>query len=293
MNRKFTPKFETTLATKLRAVRGNLKTQRDTLDFPVLPSPMSWKKDGEDHINIWHHGSTIVGAAMSHYSPLGINHPQYAHFACVDGFWQWVVSRENDDRLRVLTGNPLRSLAKKMTHRRIPNLRMVIMAACWLKVQQHNDLAKAIKTSTLPFDCYYHEAKNKQLRIRPYYANWYTFGFEEIRKALKERREPDFEKLREVGHAGDDIYGPLNQILYPPTPETDEDDDISEAVESSDGEPAADLQDDVMYVGNELDDVLQEQPDTEESEEVPAQTEGQAAATPGTVLSVAASVELS
>ena len=241
MTQKYIPKFESTLAAKLRGVRKEIKTKTEikdpNLDLPALPSAMSRGQDGHGHINIWQFGETTLGVAMSHYSRLAINHPNYGKFASVDGFWQWVISCENDDHLRTATGKLLRTLARKITHRRIPNLRMIIMEACWFKVQQHSDLAKAIKTSTLPFDCYYHEAKNKQLRIRPYYAIWMIYGFEEIRKALNEKREPSFEKLRESGEHYSDIYAPVNAIIFPPQSDDIEIDKDDTNVEESINQP--------------------------------------------------------
>jgi hypothetical protein len=214
MSRQFTPKFESALASKLRPIKSTFKKDRVNIDLPVLPSPMKLGKDGDDHINIYQNSETVLGQALSQSANLGIDHPHFGHFSSLEGFWQWIATQEHDDRLRSLNGHSLRMLAKKLTKCHVPNLQMIVMDACWLKVNRHTELRASLTKSTLPFDCYYFSRENQHLRMRPYYATWMVYGFEEIRKALKEKRDPNFEALREVGEPGTDMYEPFMKMLY-------------------------------------------------------------------------------
>lgn len=214
---KLTPRLETALSAKLKPLRGNIATKNSSgqREFVPLPSPLSWKKDGMDHINIWRMAETPLGQALSQYSPIEFTHPIFGEFSTVEGFWQWIISRENDDRLRNLVGTPLKILSRKLNHRHVPNLRMIVMHACYLKAMQHPEISGLMKEIDLPFDCYYYTKNAPKLRTRPYYAVWMINGYEEIRKAIREGREPSFENMREVGEVGDDMYKPILDILMP------------------------------------------------------------------------------
>lgn len=217
MNRNFTPR---TVKGPMQEKMGSIKKQlgHGRSGMAILPSPMSLKTDGEDHINIWDRSKIDLGKSLSHYSNIGFRHSIFDHFSTMEGFWYWLSCTEHDDRLRSRVGTPLRELSSHMTKMTVPNFQCIIMAANWEKINQHEKLARLVKESELPFDCYYVQRKNPQLRIRPPYAHWLIPGFEEIRKALKENREPNFEFLREKGKPGDDFHEPFNKILFANVP---------------------------------------------------------------------------
>lgn len=240
MARQFTPKFESALAAKLRPLAGKLRSKSHTL--PALPSVMEIGVDGESHINIWNWSKITLGAAMSQFSPLDFSHPTFKNFASVESYWAWLVSANHDDRLRSLIGRELFALNKTLKKTHVPNLHAMVLHACWLKTKKHHELGKLLKESDLPFDCYYVQRDGARLRIRPPYAIWTVHGWEEIRRAIKENREPDFEFLREVGEKGDDFHAPFIKKLGLSDPPIVETDDQSEEV-SEEPNPSVDSTD--------------------------------------------------
>lgn len=155
------------------------------------PSPMKWIADGVDHINIWESAVTELGQVLSHNSQIEFTHHIFGKFSSMEAFWHYIQSEERDDRIRSMAGRSLKNFAKKLNTQRITNFRAIIMDSNWEKIKQHKLLLNAVKESELPFDCYFVDGKSG-LRTRPAFFNWLNMGFEEIRKAIKENREPDF-----------------------------------------------------------------------------------------------------
>lgn len=165
----------------------------------ILKSIFSIGEDGVNHINMSDEGQTELGRMLAHTSRLPFTHSHYGHFNTMNNFWYYIRSVERDDRLRSFYGKRLKTFLKtNTTHCRIPNFRVIIMDANWQRVQQHPLLATALKDSGLPLDCWYRYRRENGLRLRPNFAFWLIAGFEEIRKALKENREPDFDFLRDT-----------------------------------------------------------------------------------------------
>lgn len=196
--------FNNSMASKLSALTGRQVPRRtntrDGIKDPA-PSPAKWVGDGIDHINIWERGVTELGVALSHSSPLPFTHSIFGKFSCMESFWHYIQSEERDDRLRTMTSKTLRPFAHKLTPTRAVNFRAIIMDSNWQRVKQYGALADAIKESELPFDCYT-EDRRTGLRQRPTFFKWFIRGFEEIRKALKEGRDPNFSFLLDKGNSG-------------------------------------------------------------------------------------------
>lgn len=164
-----------------------------------LPALFNIGEDGSQHINMSEEGLTELGRLLSHDSRLKFVHGRYGQFNTMTNFWYYIRSVERDDRLRSFYGKRLKMFVRESTnHCRIPNFRVIIMDANWQRVQQHTNLAEALKLSSLPLDCWYHYKRGNGIRMRPNFAFWLIAGFEEIRKALKECREPDFNFLRDT-----------------------------------------------------------------------------------------------
>lgn len=188
---------------QLRALRGQVpKARRDDIKDPS-PSPMLWKGDGEDHINIYDHGATELGAILVHNSNLTFVHNIFGKFSNMEAFWHYIQSEERDDRIRTMVGQVLKNFARKLTTTRVTNFRAIIMDANYQRIKQYEPVVAAMKDSTLPFDCYYVN-ETTGLRTRPVFFPWLVLGFEEIRRALKENREPDFSVL--LDRKGSGIY---------------------------------------------------------------------------------------
>lgn len=175
------------------------------------PTPMLWTEDGVDHINIWEEGATDLGQVMSHSSPIELNHSLFGRFSNMQAFWNYIQSVERDDRIRALTGRNLRQFSQKLTPAKVVNFRAIIMDSNYQRAKQYPLIVKELVESSLPFDCYYLHRTSK-VRIRPNFFLWLNRGWEEIRKALKEDREPDFSFL--LDKPGTQIY----QFVTPEEP---------------------------------------------------------------------------
>lgn len=177
-------------------------TSSQTWNFDInfnLPAIFTIGEDGVSHINMSDDGKTDLGRKLAHTSRLPFVHSRYGQFSSMSNFWYYIRSVERDDRLRSFVGKRLKLFVQSSTtHCRVPNFRLIIMDANWQRIQQHPTLGEALKASTLPLDCWYHYQRENGIRMRPNFAFWLIAGFEEIRKALKENREPDFAFLRDT-----------------------------------------------------------------------------------------------
>lgn len=187
---KYTPSLETALGQKLRDYRSTMNTPKTHND--PRPSPMNWQGDGIDHINIWGQAQTDLGKLLAHGAKVSFKHRIFGRFSCLESFWHWVRSDEHDDRIRTMTGKSLQEFVTKLTRQNVVNFRAIIMDANYQKVKQYPEIQQAMVESTLPFDCYYVYKRETTIPIRTNFASWVIDGFEEIRTALKEQREPNF-----------------------------------------------------------------------------------------------------
>lgn len=187
---------------KLAAVQQVMRQGNRTGGFMEPErSPMLWIADGVDHININITASTELGQVLTHSSPVPFVHSIFGRFVNMEAFWHYIQSEERDDRICNMVGHTLTMFSKKLTHKLVTNFRAIIVDSNWQRIKQHPVIAEEMKNSTLPFDCWY-IARDTGMRKRPIYFKWLISGFEEIRKALKEGREPDFDYLKEIPGTG-------------------------------------------------------------------------------------------
>ena len=182
----------------------NTSNAKNTNKMPpskVMASPMDIGEDGVTHINIWDHGKTEIGKLLSHSSELSFKHDVFFNFRTMDCFWHYIRSQERDDHIRDMSPRALKEFSKKLTPVRVVNFRAIIMDANYQKVMQYPVLVSAMMESTVPFECYYTHL-NSDVRIRPPFASWIMRGFEEIRKAIKFNREPDWGFITDNRHIG-------------------------------------------------------------------------------------------
>jgi hypothetical protein len=106
-----------------------------------------------------------------------------------------------------MTGKSLQDFVTMLTRQNVVNFRAIIMDANYQKVKQYPEIQQAMVESVLPFDCYYVYKRETSIPIRTNFASWVIDGFEEIRKALKEQREPNFSALKDTDD--DNMYTPL------------------------------------------------------------------------------------
>ena len=171
----------------------NFKTQ----DKSNLPGLDTIGTDGVNHINIWEKASTDLGVALSHMSDLPFTHETYGKFRSIEGFWHYIRSVSRDDRTRMMAGYKAKKFGDGLQSQRVDDFKAIIMDANYQKIKQYPPLIDELRKSTLAFDFYYLYNNDVNIRIRPASAFWLIDGFEEVRKAIKENREPDFTFLKD------------------------------------------------------------------------------------------------
>lgn len=168
-----------------------------TEDKSALPPVEQVGIDGVDHINIWEKGSTELGVALSHMADLPFTHETYGKFRSIEGFWHYIRSVTRDDRTRMMAGYKAKKFGDTLESQRIDDFKAIIVDANWQKIKQYPPIIEEIKNSTLPFDIYYLFNNDENVRIRPASAFWLLDGFNVIRQAIKENKEPDFTFLKD------------------------------------------------------------------------------------------------
>lgn len=226
MSKHYTPSLENKLQSELRRNGGNLPGmqsrynkqgpyykkpyEQKVYEKLKLPSVMELGQDGKTHINTGDQAKTHLGRMLSQSHRLPFNHSLLGDFQCINGFWSYLTSKVRNDRVRHLSGSDLRNFNRDTESRRVDNFVFILLGAQWEKINAHPKLKAALRDSTLPLDCYYITKKESfDLLVRPRHADWMIWGFEEIRKALKEDREPNFRPVM------DDPDKSIFQCIFP------------------------------------------------------------------------------
>lgn len=187
------------------AMRNALNTIRNKVRTftpeEAFPSVNKWQEDGVDHINIGYNVKTELGNLLSLDSPLKLKHSIFGHFETVENFRLYIQTEEKDDRLRYARVVDARKMAKAYKYKRPINLHAMVMDSVYSRIKAYPRVAELIVQSELPFENYYIHPKSG-IRIRPRSFSWLIPGFEEIRVALKEGREPNFDFLKDRKDAG-------------------------------------------------------------------------------------------
>ena len=178
-------------ADKIRLVTGRNYFNPKKVEF-YLPPTDTIGKDGEGHIRVDRIGETELGKLLSLDSPFQFKHYVYGNFVNVRSFWAYITSQTADDRLRVLRGIELNIESRKHGKVRVSNFKVLIADAVWQYVTSQPVLVKMILESTLPFDSYACHGRKDGIKIRRNESFWYCAILEEVRRALKEERAPDF-----------------------------------------------------------------------------------------------------
>lgn len=155
--------------------------------------------DGEDHINIWTKGKTVLGKKLSHFHHSPFIHPYYGSFQCVEGFWYYASTGFQHEQLRQLVGFKAKQEGRQLDQVWYKDFVEDVLSANWQKIMQSNDLCSMIIESELPFLHYYAYSGNPDSEtpgpvkiIRPRDSVWLVPGFEDIRRCLKEGKVPEF-----------------------------------------------------------------------------------------------------
>jgi hypothetical protein len=185
-------KSKQTFSEQLAGLSDQLPVKRNKT---YVPSLNNIGVDGVDHINIYQHGETTLGQALDRLADLPFKHNLYGKFKSIEGFWHYMRSHNRDDTFRVLSGYKARQAGGNIQEQFVENFKFIIADANWQKINAYPALKEEIKTLTLAFDAYYIHNAAQKVWIRPTNSIWLVPCFHEIRMALQENREPDFQFL--------------------------------------------------------------------------------------------------
>lgn len=200
----------------------NLRDQLGPVKQAVLKTnvpanPGSWLKDAVDHINISRYSESPVGRALNLDNVRHWNHPVLGPFRSLNTLWFFLKAKYKTDAIRSLSGHELKNFVAKRCGGqvgRVPNFRAIILHSAYLRLKACPDILAEFVKSTLPFDCY--RTMESGVRVRFEHSMWFAGGHEEIRAALKENREPNFNHLIDsVGELYDGVLKELAPVADP------------------------------------------------------------------------------
>jgi len=183
--------------------RDNRRFNNEPEYMKPFKDVMSLLGDGVDHINVWTGAETDLGMVLDHAGPLPLNHHVFGFFDNMTSFWFYLQSVERDDRIRRMTPQAAFKFSKKLTFQKVLNFKAIIADSNWQRIKSKPILMNLLKKSTLPFDAYMVNPETG-FRTRPAFFGWLVWSFEEIRRAVKEDREPNFNEI--MDRKDSDIY---------------------------------------------------------------------------------------
>lgn len=206
---------------QLKAVKPAVKVAVNNIGN--LPdSANHWVKDGVDHINIARQAMTSLGKTLNLDYVRNWEHSVLGPFRSLNSLWYFLRAANRSDTIRTLSGGELRRFVDSRCGGfggHLPNFRIMILDSMYKRIQACSEISAEMIRTVLPFDSY--RENESGIRIRFEHTPWIVAGYEEIRSALKEMREPDFTSI--AGRIdGDlaDIYKPiLKQLVHEHSPE--------------------------------------------------------------------------
>lgn len=191
------------------------KVKKAVLKIRTVHNPGMWKKEGEDHINISKNSETKLGRLLSLDNVRHWEHSLLGPFRSLNSLWFFLKAVHKSDEIRTITGFDLKNFVNRRCGGqvgRIPHFQAVILESAYQRVLYCPDIAAAILESDLPFDCY-RVVPASGVCVRFEHSTWLTRGYEEIREALKENREPNFNSFRDQEAGG--IYDAVLKMVSP------------------------------------------------------------------------------
>jgi hypothetical protein len=158
--------------------------------------------DGVGHINICNKGKTEIGRLLSLENEQKFVHPILGPFKSLTNYWAYLKSKSHNSALRYMRPEICMSTLKnnKDIKDNVENFKALIVRGCYYKIISNNQLKEMVIESTLPFQMYYTKVEKEmnngkeikyEVKVPHKYSYWLINGYEEIRSALKENREPD------------------------------------------------------------------------------------------------------
>lgn len=124
------------------------------------------ENDGIDHINAYSKARTPLGRKLTNYAHTPFEHPLFGHFESMEGFWFWLASGKQYNRLRKLHGFAAHELGRvclqDLTDTEYADDRFYehIEIATKAKFRQNIELLEGlVNTGDLPIVHYYYDYK--------------------------------------------------------------------------------------------------------------------------------------
>lgn len=126
------------------------------------------EKDGIDHINAYSKARTAIGRRLTNYAHAPFDHRLFGHFESIEGFWFWLASGRQYNKLKELHGFQAHELGRVCLENidydsvvSDPKFRKWIREAIECKFRQDTTLLQGlIETGDLPIVHYYYDYKN-------------------------------------------------------------------------------------------------------------------------------------
>ena len=126
-------------------------------------------KDGVNHINVYSKAITLAGRKLTNFSHAPFDHPIYGHFESMEGFWFWLSSGKQFNKLRELSGFQANQLgqivcSKFKTDLSEEEFKSIITSATKEKLKQNKDILQLlVDTGDLPIVHYYYDYQERDL----------------------------------------------------------------------------------------------------------------------------------
>lgn len=127
-------------------------------------------KDGIDHINAYSKARTPIGRKLTNYAHSPFDHPIFGHFESMEGFWFWLASGRQYNKLRELHGYKANQLGRvcllEINYEEVVDQRFKrwIKEATEAKFRQNSQLLQElVETGDLPIVHYYYDYKERDL----------------------------------------------------------------------------------------------------------------------------------
>jgi len=128
------------------------------------------ENDGIDHINAYSKARTKVGRLLTNYARSPFKHKTFGEFESMEGFWFWLASGRQYNRLRKLHGYDANQLGRicleNINYEEVVDdrFRTWIEEATKAKLRQNTDILQMlVETGDLPIVHYYYDYKNPVL----------------------------------------------------------------------------------------------------------------------------------
>ena len=121
-------------------------------------------KDGITHINVYSKAQTLAGRKLTNYARSPFRHRLFGEFESMEGFWFWLASGKQYNRLRKLSGFQAhqigRIVCKDIDYDKVKNDRFQehIIEATKAKLRQNTDILQLlVETGDLILVHYYYD----------------------------------------------------------------------------------------------------------------------------------------